>query len=162
MTRPDFGKGGVSRRFFCAGMQVLVLLSAGGAWAGGPTPGPDPMPLDSESIGRANERVMVIPPILCRDLGFVPGTAKLSASTPTAIAGIHLQWTRAKAGHNLVSMAVRADASLAGVEAVRQEKRRAAVLGSALVRSRIPQADVIVQPLSSKPEALKLSCPPVD
>ena len=155
MTRPDFGKGGVSRRIVCAGLPVLALLAAGGAWAG--DPGIQP-PL---SIGRANE-IVRFPPDLCRDLGFVRGTAELSASTPPAIAGIHLQWTRAKAGHNLVSMAVRADASLAAVEAVRQEKRRAAVLGSALVRSRIPQADVIVQPLSSKPEALKLSCPPVD
>ena len=161
MTRPDFGKGSVSRRIVCAGLPVLALLAAGGAWAGPPKPHPGE-DIPTQSLVNTNERVMPIGPGLCRALGFVPGTAQLSASTPPAIAGIQQQWSQAKADRNLVSMAVRADASLAGVEAVRQEKRRAAVLGSALVGSGIRRADVIVQPLSSKPEALKLSCPPVD
>ena len=155
MTRPDFGKGGVSRRIVCAGLPVLALLAAGGAWAG--DPGIQP-PL---SIGRANE-IVRFPPDLCRDLGFVPGTAELSASTPPAIAGIQQQWSRAKADRNLVSLAARADAGLARVEAVRQAKLRAETLRSALVGSGIRRDDVIVQPFSSKPKALKLSCPPVD
>ena len=161
MTRPDFGKGGVSRRIVCAGLQVLALLAAGGAWAGPPKPHPGE-DIPTQSIGNANERVMPIGPGLCRDLGFVPGTAELSASTPPAIAGIQQQWSRAKADRNLVSLAARADAGLARVEAVRQAKLRAETLRSALVGSGIRRDDVIVQPFSSKPKALKLSCPPVD
>ena len=161
MTRPDFGKGGVSRRIVCAGLQVLALLAAGGAWAGPPKPHPGE-DIPTQSIGNANERVMPIGPGLCRDLGFVPGTAELSASTPPAIANIHKQWSGLKPCRPLVSMAVRADTRLAPVIALRQAKQRATALKSALVKSGIPSDKVIVHPLSSGDKAMDLSCPPVD
>ena len=151
MTRPDFGKGSVSRRVVCVGLPVLALLAAGGARA-------QPK---GESLGHSNDRVMPIPDELWSRLSFVPGTAELSDSSLPAIAGIHQLWLQAVAPRYLVSMAVRADVSLAGVEAVRQEKRRAAVLGRALVRSGIRSNKVIVWPLSSKPKEMNLSCPPV-
>ena len=160
MTRPDFGKGSVSRRIVCAGLPVLALLAAGGAWAGPPKPNPCE-DIQIQSIGNANEE-MRIRPGLCRDLGFVPGTAELSASTPPAIANIHKQWSGLKACRPLVSMAVRADTRLAPVIALRQAKQRATALKSALVKSGIPSDKVIVHPLSSGDKAMDLSCPPVD
>ena len=155
MTRPDFGKGGVSRRIVCAGLPVLALLAAGGAWAGDPGIHP---PL---SIGRANE-IVRFPPDLCRDLGFVRGTAELSASTPPAIAGMQQQWIQASADRNFVLMVVRVETGPARDQAVSLATKRAVALRSALGQSGIALDKVFVWPSSIKAKATKLSCPPVD
>ena len=153
MTRPEFGKGGVLRRIVCAGLQVVALLAAGGAWAGDPE--------CPTSLVNPNESVIPIRPDLCRELGFVAGTADLSASSAPAIVGIQQQWSAANANRKLVTLAVRADPRLNRAQAESQARLRANKLRSALVDSGIPATDVFVCPSPSQAKAMALSCPPV-
>lgn len=114
---------------------------------------------DPDSLVHANE--FVVPPGLCRALGFVPGSAQLSTTTPRVITAIHKQWRKAPRDRNDLVLVVLPDAGLAPAAASRQANQRAATLARALVRSGIAKSDVFVRPQPGTPSSVALSCPPV-
>lgn len=125
------------------------------------------LPYKGVSLPHVNESVQLAPEV-CRDLGFVAGSAQLNATTPRAIAAIQQQWAAAPPARNDVVLAVRPDARLRGADAAAQADARAATLRDALVGAGIAAGDVRVltpQALASLQTRgaarVPLSCPPV-
>jgi len=142
------------------GLPALALALGTGAIQAQPRGGPiEGNVAGTQSLSHTNE--FVVSSHLCRDLGFVQGSARLSASTPEAITGIQREWAKAPRDKNDLVLVVQADAGLKGPDAKHQAEARAEALRAALVKGGIPQSDVFVHPAKPRSDGMALSCPPI-
>jgi hypothetical protein len=130
---------------------------------GRPAPNPKDVVPDT-SMPHANEKIsMVVPPKICGELGFVPGTERLTANGSKAIEGIAMQWQRSANNSGLAVKLVVAMPLQAGPTADKPAKgrelaaMRKQALGKALLGAGIPESNISVW-VAAAAQSQKLSC----